>query len=616
MKIEECGKRRILDPIRNKCIKVDRKNKPNSRGVKIAEYLDQALEQWKAAQPEMKWRKSPGDSGFNRYALKQMKKAKLQKKLKLKCDNSSFAYQDTVSFCLHPSTTIDRLLVIHRTGSGKTRTMIKVLENYFYDPRPKVIIFPTQETTNNFYLELMSFDNLYSTMVKTKLPNIDKQLDNRNTYNEALLKVKNFLAMTGELTKFKQGINQMAPLRAYRYSVAGGTSIFGGARPNDPIFKLNFLERGHEYSNKVILMDEIHNLISPGLDLAKYRSKLNKLGDALYNAKNSILGGFTATPIVEGLDKGKELLKVIKGTTAGNNEGYISYFNDLPRAIYPKIRVTRMMIDLKRRKGDRRKLKKADKPTSNYEAYAKAYANRPNLGSTIATHKVEAQVLKMCNYMNMGAFYTQVRLWQNEFKEDPKRWATKMYQVIKDVEKHKQKTLILIHRRAGFKGLVKAFELVSKAKMFPDCEFCFLKAYDKADSKNIKEFSKKDNLKGQKIKVFIADSSQFGEGVSFLGVRQLYLFNPSLNYSEYLQLRGRVIRACSSHNDLPSNEREVNINICIGEPDGIKSIDKFLMKKLDLEESRYKQEMSFFRQLAVDRKILKKFFRKSDKNAK
>lgn len=27
-------------------------------------------------------------------------------------------------------------------GSGKTREMIKVLDNYFFDPRPKVPIFP------------------------------------------------------------------------------------------------------------------------------------------------------------------------------------------------------------------------------------------------------------------------------------------------------------------------------------------------------------------------------------------------------------------------------------------------------------------------------------------
>lgn len=599
LRIENCGKGRILDPIKNKCIHVNRLKK-NNRGKKIAEFLEQALEQWKAAQPEEKWKKKPGERNFNKYVFKKMKREKLQ--LTLKCNSKSFAYQDTVSFCLHPSTTINRLLVVHRTGSGKTRTMIKVLDNYFYDPRPKIIIFPTQETTNNFYLQLMSFENQYSNIVLNKYPNIIKHLNTRTTYNESLKKVKNLLAMTGELNKFKQGLNQMAPLRAYRYSVAGGNSIFKGNKPNDPIFKLNFTERGHEYSNKIILMDEIHNLISPGMNLAKYRPKLITLKNALFRAKNSVLGGFTATPIVEGLEKGKELLNIIKGTTKGNNEGYISYFNDLPRTIYPKIKITKMYIPIQKESNDRSIIKKTEKPNSNFEAYAKAYKHRPKKSEI---KNVESQILKMCNFINMGAYYTQVRLWYENFEQNPEKWASKMYHVIKDIEKHKQKSLILIHRRAGFKGLVKAFELISSSNLFPNCDFsCFSKAYDKNDSKNIKEFSKTNNLKGEKIKIFIADSSQFGEGVSFLGVRQLYLFNPSLNYSEYLQLRGRTIRACSSHHSLPPKQRKVNINICIGKIPKFKSIDSFLMKKLEKEEKKYKKQMSFFKTLAVDRKIL------------
>lgn len=607
--VESSGKNKIVDPIRNKHIKVDRIRKPKSRGVSIAKHLDNALEQWKLSQPITKWKKSPGEKGFNKYANKMMKRAKLEKKLKLKCDGSSFAYQDTVSFCLHPSTTIDRLLVIHRTGSGKTRTMIKVLDNYYFDLRPKVLIFPTQEVTNNFYLQLMSFDNKFSQVVKAEYPNIEQRLNNRNTYNKALAELKDFLAMKGKLGSFKQGINQTSPLRAYSYSVAGGNSIFKGTRPNDPIFKLNFVERGHEYSNKIILMDEFHNLISPSVDLMKYKPKLMKLKHALKNAKNSIIGGFTATPIVDGLEKGKELLEIVKGGRSGNNEGYISYFNDLPRAIYPKIIISKMYIDIKKASSDSVKLKKSSKPKSNFEYYARAYLHRPEPNSE---NKAKKEILKLCNYINMGSYYTQVRLWEPFLKKDPKKWATKMYHVIKDIEKHKQKSLILIHRRAGFKGLVLAFKLISKADMFPNCTFCFTKAYDKEDSKNIKEFSKPNNLNGNKIKIFIADSSQFGEGVSFLGVRQLYLFNPALNFSEYLQLRGRVIRACASHNDLPREKRDVTINICIGNvPKPLKSVDNFLMKKLDQEEEKYNSQMKFFRNLAIDRKLLKRFFKKT-----
>jgi hypothetical protein len=61
-------------------------------------------------------------------------------------------YQKTVSFLVHPFSPIQRLLVAHRTGAGKTYTMIRVLDNFFYDKRPKVVIFPTQSIANSFYL--------------------------------------------------------------------------------------------------------------------------------------------------------------------------------------------------------------------------------------------------------------------------------------------------------------------------------------------------------------------------------------------------------------------------------------------------------------------------------
>lgn len=629
-RIEDCKQNYILNPLNNRCIKVDRKNKPDSIAVNVAEYLDYALDVWKEAnqysynQDKENWKKQPGDPGFNNYLYKKMKKAKL--KLKLNCKGKNFAHQDTVKYCLHPSTPIDRLLVIHRTGSGKTRIMINVLNNYFFDRRPKIIIFPTQETVNNFYTQLMSFKNRYSDMIKIEYPDLIKELNNISTYNKALQKLKNHLALLGELGKYKKGLTQMAPLRAYRYSVAGGESIFKGNSPLDPIFKIDFKSRNSydEYSNKIVLMDEFHNLICPSLELSKYKKKLVSLKEHLQHAKNSVIVGFTATPIVDGLEKGKELLNVIKGYNykSKNNEGFVSYFNSLPSAIYPTVITKKMFIRLEKNQKDVslekiKKSRKSFKPTSNYEAYAKAYFNRPSEQS-FKTKSARKAALKMCNYINTGIYYTQVRFLKEYFKKNnhkrkeiAKLWATKMFYVIKDIEKHKKKSLILIHRSTGFKALLEIFKEISKAKLFPNCKFCYTKAYDKHDSKNIIEFSKKNNLKGKKIKIIIADSSQFGEGVSFLGVREMYLFNPSLTYSDYLQLRGRVIRACSSHHALPKSERNVTINICIGEVDKpLKSIDKFLMKKIEGEENKYNDNMSFFENIAIDQKILKKFIKK------
>ena len=40
-------------------------------------------------------------------------------------------------------------------GSGKTLLMIRVLDNFYRDTRPKVVIFPSESVVQNFYQELL-----------------------------------------------------------------------------------------------------------------------------------------------------------------------------------------------------------------------------------------------------------------------------------------------------------------------------------------------------------------------------------------------------------------------------------------------------------------------------
>jgi len=607
--IEDCPRGKVLNPITNKCINVDRL-KPGTHGYEIATYLDFALDTYKqhyyTGDKNKEWKKKPGSPGFNKYVKNKLKK--ISKKLYLECnaDNpKSFAYQDTVSFCLQPGTSIKRMLVIHRTGAGKTRTIVKILENFYNDPRPKILIFPTQETTNNFYKELVSFDNRYYRYVEENIQNVREKLNKE--YSKTLAKIKDLLAQTGNLGQYKKQSHRslgaadprggsrdaggattvLAPLRAYRYSVAGGSSIFKGNVPNDPIFKLNYVQ-GQHYSNKIIIMDEFHNLVAPGGNLIQYRSKLNQLKKALESCKGSILAGMTATPNVKGLATGKELLNIVKGPgpASRNNEGYISYFNDLPQSIYPNITTSKLKLTLKKQQVS----KKSKPPESNYDAYLKALSKSKK--RTNFKRYTDKELLKLCNYINMGGYYASVNTWLPKFKDDPEHWSLKFYKIVKDVNKHNKKTLILCNRAAGFKGLVKAFQTFSNKK--------FNFAYDLKDSVKIARFSKKDNKEGKVVQVMIADSSQFGEGVSFLGVRQLYIVNPPMNYASFRQLQGRVLRACGHHN-LPKSSRTVDIKICRASVDGVKSVDEFLMDRLKKEEKVYQKEMSFFKDLAIDK---------------
>ena len=70
-------------------------------------------------------------------------------------------HQEFVSKLLCPSVSVTRSIINYPIGSGKTRIMIQVLDNYFLDPRAKLAIFPVSGVAKNFYLEVLRWPNRY-----------------------------------------------------------------------------------------------------------------------------------------------------------------------------------------------------------------------------------------------------------------------------------------------------------------------------------------------------------------------------------------------------------------------------------------------------------------------
>tara|TARA_Y100001980_G_C14556510_1_gene348337 strand:- start:8464 stop:11478 length:3015 start_codon:yes stop_codon:yes gene_type:complete len=92
-----------------------------------------------------------GDKDFVKFC--DMTIRDMNPKLYLSCNpnrNVLLAYQTTVGLTVGPSSSCQRLLAIHRTGAGKTQTMLKVLDNYFYDIRPKIVCLPDRNLIDNF----------------------------------------------------------------------------------------------------------------------------------------------------------------------------------------------------------------------------------------------------------------------------------------------------------------------------------------------------------------------------------------------------------------------------------------------------------------------------------
>ena len=286
------------------------------------------------------------------------------------CDRAIKPHQHALSVLMHPklqSTNREqRMLVAHQLGSGKTRTMISVLDNYYFDKRAKLLIFPTTATVSNFYKELLIYDSLYLQWLQTQesfkalKEKHDKETDKnkREKYfvdmsKEAkeLLKHKGLReAPSSKSRKFgddQNPRNLYAPLRALTYTQAGGVrSLCTKTKQCDPFFRYGRKANGAKdrFSEMIVIMDEVHNLIKPGLGITDGRSdqkaKVENCKNGIKQARFSVILGATATPVVSDPKNGNDLLDVIMGDYARANKhppgNYLSWFMGRPPAIFAK----------------------------------------------------------------------------------------------------------------------------------------------------------------------------------------------------------------------------------------------------------------------------------------
>lgn len=542
------------------------------------------------------WKRRPGDRGFNAETTRIMRRRGLFVGDELRTDcktDDPFAHTRTASWLAGPETPIDRLLVVHRTGSGKTFAMIHILDLYFSDPRPKIVVFPNEDLVRNFYEKMYRTPTQYSAFIETKARRTGK--------TNTLTFFRDELGMDGQLHRRGQPGELASPLRPMRYSVAGGRQVFpkGGGKPAKPIFKIMW-DGKNPFDNKIILMDEVHNLIKPpvGTDKSKLK-RLERLRNALYTARNSVIVGLTATPFVTDEQEGRDLLAMIKGKENQNtetNEGFISYFNTLPSSIYPEVRpggpskVEAVLVRLK---------------DANLKKYETKVQERGQLSANPLIR--DRQLMNLMNYCNMAGYYQRAKNMSKELRSEPTSYATKLEVVVSDVLKHKKKAAILIHHKLGFKALQ---EVIKGRDPENKHRFAFMPQpktrKEKEENPILAKFNANDNDRGQNIRVLVLDASEYGEGIDLLGVRYFYMCNPAINYGQYKQWVGRVLRACAYHR-LRSSERNVHIAMYIATlpSDEEATADEVVYRELQEEAQRIDRAMrDVFGVKAVDRIVL------------
>ena len=345
--LRACGSRRVKHPYCPRgeiCVKIA--NGPNSgvsRCVKRGEMAagDTIVDLEPRARDTVKsftpWVHAQGQVGINNEARDRIKKARVDNTLQCGSRKPMW-HQNVLDWLTHPSTPFKRLLVVWQMGLGKTQGMLRVLNNYFDDTRPKPVLVPSPETIRNFYADLVRWDSRY----KDWLLREGNLLQDEPTLRRKLLDGEEL--KTSEIATISRSVRQIlesrqrgkprmpGDIRAFTFTHAGGNTIM-----SDGIMHAREKKRQNSLDNCIIVVDEAHQMYHPEGTMKKYEKHLAELRKRLQKCRDSILVMFTGTPLVANKDDAKKLMAVVQGSDAGTpKEGYVSFFMDRPNQLFAK----------------------------------------------------------------------------------------------------------------------------------------------------------------------------------------------------------------------------------------------------------------------------------------
>lgn len=527
------------------------------------------------------WMGAPavGTRGFNAFATKIMKSAgvasrALDKELDTSADCPPLQpHQEVVEFLLHPQSPVSRLLVDHPTGSGKTREMISVLDNFFHDPRPKVPIFPKEPVCRNFYLELLRWPSNYRNFFACLRPQDASRAagvrdwrerrghvwDISDLPDEVLRELcsnmREVLEMKGwfHLGKMRRSRREAferrfprekvmaAPLRALRYTSAGGrhTDLKDGL-PMSSLLKVAFdYEDKNVYSNKIVIMDEVHNLVRVQ---TQFGEQLSRLREFLLTARGGLLAGFTGTPILSEAIEGRQLLDIVKGrkNSNANDQGFVSSFPMRPQPLFPRTLPPGVPDDVLTPKLRRQLVVH----TLLRGESLKRYDIKRSKGLP------ERRLQRYCTMsIHFGAFHDGKNGCKSKVLGDLQSFAPKLLAIASAVASSTQKSLVLVPRSSGMDALLLHLQELGGNSTPP---------FGVATMDQIAAFNSGSNRHGERYRVLVADATTCAEGVSFFAVRQVHLADVPVTPSVFVQSVGRAVRMYG-HRGLPAEEQTVSV---------------------------------------------------------
>lgn len=518
----------------------------------------------------------PGGPGFQSFASEALRTVLLQRKEDTSTGEGNCPppqlHQDAIAFLLHPRSPVKRLLVDQPTGAGKTREMIAVLDQFFCDRRPKVPVFPRAAVCRNFYEELLRWPNHYRDFFSCLQPRWaalaaglqetgDWRLRRRDRWPmshfiEAEIRVvcgaiREVLEMKTTIIRgrFRRGFRAQfrarypecllpgAPLRALSYASAGGSYAALGAdgQPLSALLKIMYPGTGSVYSNKVVILDEAHNLIRTQ---TKYGEQLCELRRQLESARDSVVAAFTGTPIPDDPSGGRRLLAVVKGLDAQDHsdEGYMASLTVKRPPLFPSTfprGVPDALLTAARQRRLSRKFVLSDHALKQYEL--KCASGLPNN--------------RLQSYCNSAMYCTGFHGHRKRMAlDDSSEYMPKLAAIASAICRRREKAAVLVTRQGGYMAMLALLRRMADNAVPP---------FGVASGERLAEFNAQTNARGEHWLVLVAEGTQFSEGTSFRAVRRLYLGDVPASASAFQQQCGRAARMFG-HEEVPLEERVVS----------------------------------------------------------
>lgn len=553
----DCVRGRICHPVDKRCVK-----RGESGSIPVKDVLLQESRR-KKTNLQSGWKYKQGTDEIIIEA--QMKVRNVENNIDCKFDGRTQWYQNIVKTFMSPISTVERLLIAHQLGTGKTRSMLEIISNFYNDKRPIIVIVPKQSLVNNFYDELFKHPTrlrkfLYSCLGKPPEPMTNSFRERCIELLEKKGKIRN-----GQVFSVSCSNSPAAPIRCVRMTQAGSS---GFAR--NPIFKVSNRISSESkvngesiFDSCIVMVDEGHLLVQDSAWEGSQKRNIRSLSESLTKSQNCKLALLTATPVVNSKDDAIRLMKIVQASSTEKIlPGYVSWFmsrvgnvfaTTQPEGVLPQI--IEVPLEGKNLEEYKKKVLKIKEGTS-----------KVTNGLYTSEHMATAKPSGYKALLNSGLQGAEI--------------ATKLNKIADDVKSSKKKTCIMIHKS---NGLMMLYELMIKKGI--KVKFCSAASSNEnakeVASKNaskINDFNGEDNILGQKIQALILDSSEFSEGVSLRNVKAIILADlgdgiKPVSWGRVKQRIGRALRFCS-HVGLPPSERILEVYLYIATFNGILVSDK------------------------------------------